>query len=98
MAGKAVYVVARWRAKAGEDERVAELLPEIAAASRAEPGCLEYRAVRATDDPREFVLFEGYADEAALAAHRESAHFRTLVTGTAVPLLEERRVTLYGAV
>lgn len=90
----AVYVVARWLARNGEEERVAELLPEIAAASRAEPGCLEYRAVRATDDPRAFVLFEGYADEAALATHRESEHFRTLVVGTAVPLLEERQVTI----
>ncbi|MER8042196.1 putative quinol monooxygenase [Streptomyces sp. NPDC094032] len=98
MADMAVYVVAHWLAKAGADARVAELLPEIAAASRAEPGCLEYRAVRARENPREFVLFEGYADEAALAAHRESAHFKALVTGTVVPLLEERRVTLYGAV
>ncbi|GAA2786755.1 putative quinol monooxygenase [Streptomyces showdoensis] len=90
----AIYVVARWLARTGEDERVAELLPEISAASRAEPGCLEYRAVRATENRREFVLFEGYADEAALAAHRESEHFRTLVVGTAVPLLEERQVTV----
>ncbi|MER0240965.1 putative quinol monooxygenase [Streptomyces sp. HSW2009] len=93
----AIYVVARWRAKDGEDERVASLLSQIVAASRAEPGCLEYRAVRAREDQRAFVLFEGYADEAALAAHRESAHFRTLVLGQVVPLLDERDVTVCTA-
>ncbi|MGW4161485.1 putative quinol monooxygenase [Streptomyces sp. NPDC004788] len=94
----AVYVVARWLVKPGEEERVAELLREIATASRMEAGCLGYRPVRSMANPAEIVLFEEYVDDAALTAHRESAHFQMLVLGQVVPLLEERSVTICEAV
>lgn len=93
----AVYVVARWLVKPGEEERVTELLHEVAKASRAEPGCLDYRPVRSLANPAEVVLFEEYADDAALTAHRESEHFQALVLGRVVPLLEERSVTICEA-
>ncbi|WP_461111028.1 putative quinol monooxygenase [Streptomyces calidiresistens] len=90
-----LYVVARWTARTETQEEVAEVLSELSEASRAEPGCLMYRPVRSTDDPRRFVLLECYADEAALARHQESRHYRELVPGRAVPLLAEREVARY---
>lgn len=84
----------RWVALAGEEDRVAALLRQLIPASRSEPGCLQYDVYRGTDDPRTFVLFERYADQAALAAHSESTHFRELVLGEALPLLESRERTL----
>ena len=59
------YVVsALWRAKEGCEERVAEIVGELAGPSRAEPGCLFYQPHRAPEDPRLFYLYEQYADEA----------------------------------
>lgn len=81
---------ARWVAREGEAGRVRELLRELVAASRAEPGNLAYHAAESTDDPATFRLFEVYADEAAFQAHVASAHFARLVLEGAVPLLEHR--------
>jgi quinol monooxygenase YgiN len=55
------------------------VLEELAAASRAEPGRLGYTLHRSAEDPRDFLIFERYADEAAFETHAESEHFRRLV-------------------
>lgn len=93
-----IYVVAKWVARSGRAEEIAELLPAITEASRSEPGCLSYRPVRSVDDPQTFVLFESYSDEMALERHKNSGHYRRLVTDGAVPLLAEREVALYREV
>jgi quinol monooxygenase YgiN len=87
------YVVsAYWRAKAGKEDRLAQVIEELTAPSRAEPGNVFYQAQRAVDDPRLFYLYEQYADEAAYEAHMDSEHFTRLVKQEAIPeLLEERR-------
>jgi quinol monooxygenase YgiN len=93
-----IYVVAKWVAGTGHEEEIAEILPALSEASRAEPGCLSYQPVRSLDDPRTFVLFESYSDESALERHKNSDHYRRLVTEGAVPLLDEREVALYREV
>lgn len=40
-----------------------------------EPGCRLYRLIRSRDNPHSYVLLEIYADQNALDAHRNSAHF-----------------------
>ncbi|RDI75552.1 hypothetical protein Gocc_1350 [Gaiella occulta] len=85
----------RWRARPGAEEEVAALLARLAPLSRAEPGCLQYDPHRDPDDPRAFFLFERYADEAALERHAASQHFRELVLGQALPLLESRERVRY---
>jgi len=87
------YVVsAYWRAKEGKADRLAEVIGELLAPSRAEPGNVFYQAHRAVDDPQLFYLYEQYADEAAYEAHMASEHFTRLVKQEAIPeLLEERR-------
>ena len=40
------------------------------------------------------ILFEAYANEAAVEAHRNSAHFQNLVIGQIVPNLQNREVIL----
>jgi quinol monooxygenase YgiN len=87
------YVVsAYWRAKEGKADRLAEVIEELLAPSRAEPGNVFYQAQRAVEDPQLFYLYEQYADEAAYEAHMESEHFTRLVKQEAIPdLLEDRR-------
>ncbi|MGH2540425.1 MAG: putative quinol monooxygenase [Actinomycetota bacterium] len=84
-------LLARYRAKPGQGDIVERTLLEMAeAVRRTEPGCLVYRAARSTEEPEIFVLYEEYEDEAALLAHRETPHFRTLIEGVVAPVLASR--------
>ncbi len=65
-----------WVANAGHEDEVAGIFGKLEAASRREPGCLMYIVHRHQDDPRHFFIYEQYRDEAALQAHRDSAHFQ----------------------
>jgi quinol monooxygenase YgiN len=90
------YVVsARWLAREGREERVAELIGELGPASRAEPGCLTWLPHRSMAEPRLFWLYEEYADEAAYDVHQETEHFTRLVKGEAIPELLESREREY---
>ena len=82
-------------AKAGAEPRIAELFPELEAASRREPGCLLYVVHQHAEDPRKFLVYEQYRDEAALQAHRDSEHFQRLATRQIYPLIEAREAGLY---
>ena len=58
-------VIAQYRARAGEEDRVEEALRKMVEPTRAEPGNLDYRVFRDPGQPAVFVLYERYADEAA---------------------------------
>jgi quinol monooxygenase YgiN len=95
----AYVVLARWWAKAGREDRVVAVLEELARASNAEPGCRLYQPHRATEDPREFFIYEQYEDEDAFEAHVASEHFKRLVEGEAIPdLLEDRDRTFFTTI
>ena len=85
-----VTVIAQYKARAGAGDEIAEVLALHVAATRAEPGCVEFTAYRSLDDADRFTLHERYEDEAAFEAHRASPHFAEYVEGRIVPLLEER--------
>jgi quinol monooxygenase YgiN len=86
------YVVsAKWRAKAGQEDRLAEICQEMTEPSRNEPGNLFYQAHRSPEDPQLFYLYEQYADQAGYQAHMDSEHFTRLVKGEAIPDLLEAR-------
>ena len=86
-----LIVIARYLVTDGHESTVADLLRENAAASRAEPGCLEFTVYHAIDDPRAFLLYERYTSEDAFQAHRQTPHFKRIIEGHVVPLLDERR-------
>jgi quinol monooxygenase YgiN len=96
--GMASVVVARYIARAGTEEQVAEHIAAMAAASRQEPGCLCYQPHRDPNDPQVFLLYEQYVDDAALQAHRDSAHFQRHVLGAVVELLSAREVAVYQTI
>ena len=90
------YVVsALWRAKPGEEERVASLIEQLVEPSRAEPACRFYQPHRSPEDPRLFYLYEQYEDEAGYQAHMDSEHFQRLVVGEVIPNLESRERTFF---
>jgi (4S)-4-hydroxy-5-phosphonooxypentane-2,3-dione isomerase len=90
-----LVLIATWVAKPGHEADVERIIDTMTPPSRAEPGCEAYQAHRSTEDPRTFLLYERYADEAAAEAHRASAHFRRHVEGEALALLERRERAFY---
>ena len=86
----AVVLRATWVANEGAEQVVVDALEQLAPASRAEPGCRFYHAYRDPAEPRVFHLFEIYDDDAAVAAHGETEHFKEYALGQAIPVLEKR--------
>jgi len=70
-----VKIVAVLAGKEGMGQALEALLLGMASASRAEPGNLRWDVWRDQADPTRFVLDELYVDDAAVTAHRASAHF-----------------------
>jgi len=91
----AYVVAATYRAKEGEEERIREVLEQMAAPSRAEPACRFYQAHRSPEDARVFFLYEQYNDQAGYEAHMASEHFVRLIRGEAIPRLESRERAFY---
>ena len=78
---------------ASEDRAdVAETLRQLAAASRQEPGCISYIPHQLEDDPDVVIIYEQYQDAKALAAHRETAHFKQHAVGGLFQKMRERSV------
>src|SRR5687767_6407913 len=94
MNNKTVYTFAKWRVKEGRLAAVLSLLVELVAKSTAEEGNLLYQIHQSNSDANTLILFEGYKDESALAEHRKSEHFQTLVIGKIIPLLEDREIVI----
>ena len=63
-----------------------------ARASLLEPGVLRFDVLQRRDDPARFVLVEGYKNERAPVAHRETAHYKTW-RDTVAPLMASPRVS-----
>jgi quinol monooxygenase YgiN len=91
----AFVLVARMTTREGEEDRAAELIPQLVKASRAEPGNVHYIAHRDPDDPRVFLMYEQYRDKAAFEEHGQTEHFQTLAVGEIFPLMENRERAFY---
>jgi quinol monooxygenase YgiN len=78
---------------ASEDRAdVAETLRALATASRQEPGCLNYIPHFLEDEPCTVLIYEQYQDAKALAAHRDSPHFKLHAVGGLYQKMRERTV------
>ena len=94
-----IVLVAKYHVKSGAGDEVAAALKRMAPLVKmSEPGCTFYQACRSRENPDMFLLYEHYQDEAALLAHRETPHFKEIIEGTIVPLLDKRERELYELV
>jgi quinol monooxygenase YgiN len=93
-----VVMVVHWLAHPGEEQKLAEILQIMVPETRKEPGCVLYEANQSTEDPRKFLIYEVYRDEAAQKAHEESDHFRRHIVADALPRLESRVRTFFQPV
>ena len=70
-----VVLVVTWMARAGQEAEVATVFSKLTEESRKEPGCVMYQVHRHKTEPRRFLIYEQYKDDAALEAHRTAPHF-----------------------
>ena len=74
-----------------EMSKFVEAIKENASNSVKEPGCREFNVLVLANRPNHVFLFEVYDNEAALAAHRETAHFKKFFA-TAGGMIADRNV------
>jgi quinol monooxygenase YgiN len=76
-----IVLAVTWMSKEGEDAAIEAIFRNLQPASRREPGCLMFIVHRHRTDQRRFFIYEQYADDDALEAHRSSAHYQKYVVG-----------------
>jgi len=91
----AYVLTARMTAREGEEERALELIEQLAAASQQEPGNIHYIPHRSSENPRTFMIYEQYSDEAAFQEHGQTEHFKSIALEQLFPLMEERERLFY---
>lgn len=91
-----VKIVAVLTARPGKTADLQALLSGMVAPSRAEPGNLRWDVWHDQADARRFVIDELYADDAAIAAHRQTPHFQAYLAR--INDLAERRALTLGPI
>ena len=81
----------------GHEDEVVSSLRVLQEESRREPGFLAYVVQRSRENPRRFLIYEQYKDEAALDAHRNSEHFKQYAANGFYRFVEQRQAELFDA-
>ena len=63
----------------GKQQEFVAVAEKLVKATREESGCVYYDLVKDASDDKVFYFVEKYLDEAAVEAHKASAHFQTYV-------------------
>jgi len=74
--GGMVCVGVIYTIQAGHEAGAVEDLRQLQAATRKEPGNVMYLIHQATDNPRQFLIYEQYRSQADLDAHRAKDYFQ----------------------
>jgi quinol monooxygenase YgiN len=89
-AGQSLVVTAFWEVNSGEEGAVADLLKDFLPQAQREPGVKQFQIHQNLAKPREFFFYEVFAGEAAFAEHQQTAHFKNIIVGQAIPRLAKR--------
>jgi quinol monooxygenase YgiN len=82
----------RMKFKPEDREEIHEALSALTAASRQEPGCVNYVPHTLEADPDTVIIYEQYRDQKAREAHASSEHFKKYVVGCLYQRMLEREV------
>ena len=85
MSASEVAIVVRYQAMEEKGDEVAALLARHTAATRAEPGNLDFVALRSTEDPDAFVLYERYSSRLLRTVTRSACRAATPRTASPPP-------------
>jgi quinol monooxygenase YgiN len=75
-----------------EREDISEILCQLTAASRREPNCVSYIPHFVEGEACTVIIYEQYADQAALDHHRATPHFHQYAIGGLFQKMKERQV------
>lgn len=91
-----IVVVGRVRTDADKREALVRVGQGVAAASRAESGCISYRLYEDTETENDFVFVEEWENNEALQLHFASSHVRDFMQAiTATIVAPPRRQVPY---
>jgi quinol monooxygenase YgiN len=82
-----MIVVAKLKAKVGEEANMEDALRGMVTKVAQEEGTLTYTLHRAQQDPSVFLFYEKYRDAAALKTHSSTPYFKELF-GALKPMLD----------
>ena len=85
-----ISLIVRFRFAPEDRAEIAEMLRQLAIASRQEPGVVTFVPHRVEEDPDTVVIYEQYRDEKAQTEHRGTEHFKKYVTGGLYQKMKER--------
>ena len=69
-------LLAKFKVQPGKEDAFIEILSGLATEVKNEPGTHRYELHRSVSDASTFLMYEDYADKAALEAHSSSAYFK----------------------
>jgi quinol monooxygenase YgiN len=87
-----ISFVIRFKFASEDRAEIAEILRNLAEATRQEPGCAAFFPHQVQEDPDTVLIYERYRDDAAMAAHRDSPHFKKYVVGGLYQKMRERNL------
>jgi quinol monooxygenase YgiN len=94
-----VSVIVRFKFAPEDRAEMAEILRQLALASRQEEGVQVFIPHQLKEDPDTVIIYEQYRDENAFIQHRDTPHFKKYVTGGIYQKMRERSVeTLHALV
>jgi len=82
-----MIVVAKLKARSGEESKMADALQDMVSRVEKEEGTLIYTLHQAQNDPTQFLLYEKYTDAQAFKAHSSTPYFKELF-GLLKPLMD----------
>ena len=74
-----IYLIARIRARAGQEDALKQALGTLVAPTRREAGCVQYDFLQDPAEAREFCFVEQWESEKALARHTDSDHLKKVL-------------------
>jgi len=91
-----LYVIAKFKAKAGQQDAVMQTLTDMVAPTRLEPGNIAYDLFQSAVDPTEFYFVEAWQSKAALNEHFGKPYFAVMDQKLSQQLYEHYTVTMVG--
>ena len=82
-----MIVVAKLKARNGEESKMADALQAMVSKVENEEGTLTYTLHQAQNDPTQFLFYEKYTDAQALSVHSSTPYFKELF-GILKPLMD----------
>ncbi len=90
-----IVIIASFKAKAGQEKELEEVLTSIIPDVQTEPGTVEYTVHRSAADPGQFLFYEKYTDQDALTFHGSTPYFKAF-GGKMKGLLDGKpQITIY---